>query len=181
MRIDMARWARGLIASDAVAALPVMTVPGLPLAGETVRALIGDGEAQARCVKALVAAVQDDAFLVVLHNCGPTVPLGPSMVSTGARALHFGNSVAMADVVTQVPPDRLVCGNVNPSGTFRLGNPESMAQEVGSLLRSMEPYPNFVLSSGCDVPPGTPLENVDAFFAALAAHGAERRARSAAS
>jgi uroporphyrinogen decarboxylase len=28
-------------------------------------------------------------------------------------------------------------------------------------------YPNFVISSGCDIPPATPWENLDAFFAAV--------------
>ena len=31
----------------------------------------------------------------------------------------------------------------------------------------MKQYPNFVLSSGCDTPPHTPMENIDAFFKAL--------------
>lgn len=28
-------------------------------------------------------------------------------------------------------------------------------------------YPNFVISSGCDIPPMTPKENIDAFFEAI--------------
>jgi len=28
-------------------------------------------------------------------------------------------------------------------------------------------YDNFVISSGCDIPPLTPWENIDAFFAAV--------------
>lgn len=134
-------------------------------------------EHSSRYVKAIVDAVQDDGFLVVLHNCGSAVPLVPSMVGTGAGAFHFGNAVAMTDVLPQIPSDRLVLGNVNPSGTFRIGTPEKMEAEVSALLASMEPYPSFVLSSGCDVPPGTPLENVDAFFGVLAAHNASRGAR----
>ena len=133
-------------------------------------------EHSSRWVKAIVDAVQDDGFLVVLHNCGSTVPLVPSMVSTGAGAFHFGNAVAMTDVLPQVPADRLACGNVNPSGTFRIGTPEKMEAEVAALLASMEPYPNFVLSSGCDVPPGSPVENVDAFFRTLASHNASHNA-----
>ncbi len=138
-------------------------------------------EYSSRWVKAIVDAVQDEGFLVVLHNCGSTVPLVPSMVSTGAGAFHFGNAVAMTEILPQIPPDRLACGNINPSGTFRIGTPEQMEAEVSELLASMEPYPNFVLSSGCDIPPGTPVENVDAFFRALEMHNAERVARPKAS
>lgn len=28
-------------------------------------------------------------------------------------------------------------------------------------------YKNFVISSGCDIPPATPWENIDAFFEAV--------------
>ena len=33
-----------------------------------------------------------------------------------------------------------------------------------SNLREMEPYPNFVLSTGCDLPQETPRENIQAFM-----------------
>ena len=44
---------------------------------------------------------------------------------------------------------------------------EQMHKEVIELLEKMKDYPNFVLSSGCDTPPHTPLANIDAFFKAL--------------
>lgn len=28
-------------------------------------------------------------------------------------------------------------------------------------------FPNFVISSGCDIPPASPWENIDAFFEAV--------------
>ena len=45
----------------------------------------------------------------------------------------------------------------------------TMAEEVREktleLLGCCAKYKNFVLSSGCDIPPATPWENIDAFFA----------------
>jgi uroporphyrinogen decarboxylase len=32
------------------------------------------------------------------------------------------------------------------------------------LMMRTENYQNFVISSGCDIPPGSPLENLDAFY-----------------
>jgi uroporphyrinogen decarboxylase len=37
---------------------------------------------------------------------------------------------------------------------------------VRTLLHALAPYPNFILSTGCDLPPETPLENIEAFMAA---------------
>jgi len=42
-----------------------------------------------------------------------------------------------------------------------------MREATLDLLEKMREYPNFVLSSGCDTPPHTPIENVNAFFEAL--------------
>lgn len=118
-------------------------------------------------VKRIVEAVQDESFIVILHNCGKTVKQVDSMVSTGARCLHFGNAVDMKDILPQVPSDRVAFGNIEPAGVFRNGTTKDMKNKVTSLLEDMKPYRNFVISSGCDVPPGTPLENADAFFEAI--------------
>lgn len=118
-------------------------------------------------VKRIVDAVQDETFVVILHNCGNTVKLVDSMVSTGAKGLHFGNAVKMTDIMPQVPADRIAFGNVDPAGVFKNGTVEEMTERVGKLLEEMKPYRNYVLSSGCDVPPGTSLDNVNAFYGAL--------------
>lgn len=118
-------------------------------------------------MKQIVDAVQDDQFSVILHNCGNTVKLVNSMLSTGASGLHFGNSVQMSDILPQVPRDRLAFGNIDPAGTFKLGTPAQVEEKVTTLLHEMKGYDHFVLSTGCDIPPGTSLENIDAFFAAL--------------
>jgi len=118
-------------------------------------------------VKKIVDAVQDDNFLVILHNCGNTVNLVPSMLSTGARAFHFGNAVDMLDILPQIPENILAFGNVEPAGVFRNGSAENMKAVTSALLEKTAKYKNYVLSSGCDVPPHTPLENVDAFYSTL--------------
>ena len=35
------------------------------------------------------------------------------------------------------------------------------------MNRCCEKYPNIVISSGCDIPPLSKWENIDAFFAAV--------------
>ena len=121
-------------------------------------------------VKRIVERVQDDNFIVVLHNCGNTGQCTEAMVSTGAAAYHFGNKCKMEEVIREVPPTALAMGNIDPVSVFKDGTPEQMRQTVTDLLEKMHPYPNFVLSSGCDTPPHTPIENIDAFFEALDAY-----------
>jgi uroporphyrinogen decarboxylase len=118
-------------------------------------------------VKRIVERVQDDGFMFILHNCGNTGHCTKAMVATGAAAYHFGNKCRMEEVLPDVPPTALAMGNLDPVSLFKDGTPEEMRQAVHELLARIAPYPNFVLSSGCDTPPHTPVENIDAFFNAL--------------
>lgn len=118
-------------------------------------------------VKKIVDRVQDDSFTVVLHNCGNTGHCTRAMVATGAGAYHFGNKCDMAQVIRDVPPTALAMGNLDPVSVFKDATPAEMRAATLDLLEKMRDYPNFVLSSGCDTPPHTPMENIDAFFNAL--------------
>lgn len=124
-------------------------------------------EFSSKYVKEIVDRVQDDTFMVVLHNCGNTGHCTKAMVYTGAAAYHFGNKCHMEEVIRDVPPTALAMGNIDPVSVFKDGTTADMKQAVTALLDQMRPYPNFVLSSGCDTPPHTPAENIDAFFEAL--------------
>ncbi len=119
-------------------------------------------------VKQIVEAVQDDEFAVIYHNCGDNVlRMTESILSTGADAYHFGNSIDMAEMMAKMPADVVVMGNVDPAGVLRQGTPETVRAATLDVMGKCCSYPNFVISSGCDIPPATPWENLDAFFAAV--------------
>jgi len=124
-------------------------------------------EFSSKFIRRVVQAVQDDGFFVVLHNCGETDQLVGSMQSTGAAGLHFGNKGDVVRALGKVPADTLVFGNIDPVGILKQGTPEVVHRATASLLEKTKGLGNFVLSSGCDVAPNTPLDNIDAFFAAL--------------
>ena len=126
------------------------------------------GEFSSPYVRKIVDAVQDDHFLVIYHNCGPTVTkMVPQLLETGAGAYHFGNAVDMKEMVDKMPADVLVMGNVDPVSAFRNGTPESIRADTLALLEACAGHPNYVISSGCDIPPVSPWENIDAFFQAV--------------
>ena len=118
-------------------------------------------------VRKIVDAVQDARFSIVLHNCGNTGHCTDAMLRSGASALHFGNKVDMLEALEACPPDIPVMGNIDPVGVMRLGSPEQVHSAVSNLLEKTSEYGNFILSTGCDVPPRTPLENIEAFYQAL--------------
>ena len=120
-------------------------------------------------VRRIVDAVQDDGFAVCYHNCGNNVPLmAESIASVGAAMYHFGDAVRLADMLPLMPSDALVMGNISATRCFLGGTPEGIRAEVGRLFGECGRYPNFVPSSGCDIPAGAPWENIEAFFSACA-------------
>ena len=90
------------------------------------------------------------------------------MVQSGARALHFGNKADMGQVIADVPDDIIVMGNLDPVTTFKQATPEEVKNLTSKLLRKMAGHANFVVSSGCDLPPHVPHDNINAFFSAVA-------------
>lgn len=119
--------------------------------------------------KQIVDAVQDDEFAVVYHNCGNgVVKAAEHIAEVGAMGYHFGNAIDMTDILPLMPADVLVMGNVDPAGQLRNGTPESVAARTTEILEQCSKYPNFIISTGCDVPPMSPWENIDAFFKAVA-------------
>ncbi|MGN0763378.1 MAG: uroporphyrinogen decarboxylase family protein, partial [Aristaeellaceae bacterium] len=51
------------------------------------------------------------------------------------------------------------------------GTPESMRAAVRSLLDACGHRKNFIISSGCDIPPRARWENINAFFDEVARYG----------
>jgi uroporphyrinogen decarboxylase len=127
-------------------------------------------EFSSRYLKPMVAENQDESFLVVYHNCGNTLPLAGSIAGIGAGAYHLGNAIDMPAMLAALPPDVLVMGNLDPVGCFRHGTARQVESATRELLAKTAGFPNFVPSSGCDIPPATPLENIDAFFLAVRDH-----------
>ncbi len=125
-------------------------------------------EFSAQYMKKIVDACQTEEFLIGYHNCGNcTVQQIGSIKEIGVRMMHFGNAINMADMVPLVPEDVIVMGNVDPAGQFRNGTPESVKARTLEILEACGKYRNFVISSGCDIPPMTPWENIGAFFEAV--------------
>ena len=124
-------------------------------------------EFSTKYVRQIIEAVQDENFIVVYHNCGNTIPLIGSILTNGALIYHFGNAIKMDEMLPLVPGDRIVMGNVDPASQFRNGTPESVHAATTALLKRCGGYPNWVVSSGCDIPPMSPWANIDAFFDAV--------------
>lgn len=120
-------------------------------------------------MKRIIDAVQDENFIVIYHNCGGgTLDMVNEIVTMGAAAYHFGNAIDIEKMLERMPSNLLTMGNIDPSSEFRNGTPESIYAATTELMGRCCKYQNFVISSGCDIPPLSGWDNIDAFFKAVA-------------
>ena len=113
---------------------------------------------------------------IIYHTCGNTMHLVNKMVEAGVDGVSLDSpkaGVNLPKVAEMLPSDVVVMGNINPTGTILYGKPHDVAAETTDLLERMASYPNFVLSTGCDLPQETPLENIHAFMQAGRRHRAK--------
>jgi uroporphyrinogen decarboxylase len=138
-----------------------------PMAGLVSPAFLG------RFSSANVAKIREGAeagsFRLFYHNCGARLAHLPQVLEAGASLYHFGAPMDLAAALKQVPPDVVLAGNLDPAGVFCGGTPETVTERTSALIAGADGHRNFVPSSGCDLPPGTPLGNLEAFYAAVSA------------
>ena len=116
-------------------------------------------------IKQIVEAVQDDEFAIIYHNCGNNVVFqAEGIFSLGCRGYHFGNAIRLLDMLEKAPDDVFVFGNIPPANVMVAGTPEDIKAAKESLKAECGGYKNFWLSSGCDLPPKTPIVNIEALF-----------------
>lgn len=100
---------------------------------------------------------------IILHICGGSGHLLRAMVETGVAGISLDQNVNLSDAVKAVPSDVLVLGNYSPVDLV-LENPDQIKVNVRKMLYPVADARNVVASTGCDIPPMAPPENIEAFI-----------------
>ncbi len=103
----------------------------------------------------------------IYHVCGNSMHLIEKMAESGVDGLSLDSKdtgVDLPAIAKKIPKNIVMIGNMNPTKTIVYGSPEEVKEEVKTLLASMDDFPNFILSTGCDLPLETPLDNISAFM-----------------
>jgi uroporphyrinogen decarboxylase len=128
----------------------------------------GLGRFSAPFVKRIVETVETPDFAVVLHNCEAKFIHLEKVLESGAGINHFGAPMDIVAALGAVGPDVILGGNLDPTAVFHRGTPQAISDVTRALLEATRSYKNFIISSGCDIPPGTPLASLNAFYRAVA-------------
>ncbi len=118
-------------------------------------------------VHQIIESCKFSGVSTIYHICGNTMHLVKKMAETGVDALSLDSpetGVDLPAVAKMISSDVMVIGNINPVGSLLNGATEDVENDVLRLLKNMEPYTNFILSTGCDLPQEVPKENIHAFM-----------------
>jgi uroporphyrinogen decarboxylase len=110
--------------------------------------------------KRIFKAVHDMGGITRLHICGDTTAIISQMVESGADIIDLDWMVDMKKAGDQFADRVAFCGNFDPVTVMLQGDPELVYQATQQSLK--EGGVNSFSAAGCEIPDGTPYENLQA-------------------
>jgi uroporphyrinogen decarboxylase len=111
----------------------------------------------------LIEAIHEAGGYVKLHICGNINNIIPVMSRTRADIIDIDWMVPLDKAREKAGPQVVLCGNVDPSGILLQGTCDQVACAARDCLD--KGGLRFILMPGCEVPQGTPVENIRALCA----------------
>ena len=121
--------------------------------------------------KRLVDGIHAAGGMVRLHVCGNTTPLLEAFGRLGCEIVDLDFPARVAQARAAMGPDQVLLGNIDPVRTLKEGTPESVWAAVEQCHR--EAGARFIVGAGCEVPRGTPVENLRAMQRYAAEHAGD--------
>jgi MtaA/CmuA family methyltransferase len=110
--------------------------------------------------KRLVDGLHALGARVRLHICGNTRPILGAMGWLGCEIVDIDSLVSLEEARRKMGPKQVLLGNIDPVRVLRDGSPDSVRAAIAECHRQAGPA--YLLGAGCEVPRGTPPENLRA-------------------
>ncbi|MBN1488338.1 MAG: uroporphyrinogen decarboxylase family protein [Phycisphaerae bacterium] len=106
-----------------------------------------------------------------LHVCGNIRPIFADLIATGVQFLDVDYQVPVEEAVALSAGRVVLRGNLDPTSIFLQGSVEQVREATAAVVRAAAGA-RWIMSSGCDIPPGAPAGNLDAFVQSVLTGGA---------
>lgn len=101
-----------------------------------------------------------------LHQCGSIRPQLSLYAGAHADCISVDASVSAGEAYDLYRGKAITAGNVDAVNTIMAGDPPAICTAVQECISTVsDPHRGFILMPSCDLPPETPLPNVEAFLA----------------
>lgn len=111
-----------------------------------------------------------------VHICGHTRKIWDGLMEAGVVNFSIDNCESMKEAKEVMGDSVFLSGNVDPVSVLQKGTIDDVIQAVKQCLMDGSDSPRgYKLMSGCQVPMGTPKENMDAYIYAARKYGARAR------
>lgn len=106
------------------------------------------------------------------HMCGKTRDRWEVLKATGIGSFSVDNCESLLEAKEVMGDTLLISGNVPPVDVLYLGTPDIVEREVVRCLKEGSDNPGgYILCGGCQMPMGTPIENIHAYVQAGRKYG----------
>ena len=111
-------------------------------------------------LKSMVSRIHSRGCRATVHICGRTQRIVHHMCQTGADALSLDSAVDLRNAIETANGRAAIIGNVDTS-LLLTGSTHDVRTAAEECLAASSGRGGLILSSGCDLPIETPLENVE--------------------
>lgn len=118
----------------------------------------------------LIAGIHEMGCPTRLHICGNTRRILKAMGQAGASMIDLDYPSPLSEARQAMGPEQVLSGNLDPVRAIRDGTPESITAAVEECHR--QAGARYIVCAGCEIPRGTPVENVQALVAYARRHRA---------
>lgn len=109
---------------------------------------------------------------VTIHVCGKSKVIWKHLVETGMTGFSLDNVEDLEEVKQAIGNKVRLIGNVPPVDIVKYGTYEDVVKESRVCIQKAYDNPRgFVLNTGCQIPIGTPIENIQALMDTVRSYG----------
>jgi len=98
--------------------------------------------------------------LVKLHICGNITHLLPSLSQLDIDILDIDWMVDITEAHKIMGPGVMICGNLDPVSVIMEGSEQTIKDKYLET-KSKIPRENWIMMGGCEIPPGTSVDNMN--------------------
>ena len=106
------------------------------------------------------------------HICGHTKPIWQDLADAGVSFFSVDNAEDLEEAKQMVGDKMRIAGNVPPIEVMMRGSIDDVIASCVDCMKKASDNPRgYLMNTGCQVPIGTPIENIEAYLYALKRYG----------